>query len=57
VRDEHDGQALVGEALDELEHLARLRDAERGGGLVENDDLGVPLHGLGDGDRLPLTAR
>src|SRR5437762_195066 len=57
VRDEHDCEALVGEALDEVEDLARLRDAERRGGLVENDDLGVPLHGLGDGDRLPLAPR
>ena len=44
------------EALDEVEHLARLRDAERRGRLVEDDELGVPHDRLGDGHRLPLAA-
>ena len=39
VRDEHDGQALVGESLDELQDLLGLRDAERRGRLVEDDEL------------------
>ena len=36
---------------------ARLRDAERGGRLVEDHDLRVPHHRLRDRDRLALTAR
>nr|BFE74499.1 hypothetical protein GCM10020092_078000 [Actinoplanes digitatis] len=40
----------------ELEHLRGLRDAEGGGGLVEDDDAAVPEHGLGDGDGLSLAA-
>ena len=56
VRHEHDAEALLAEALDEVEHLAGLRDAERRGRLVEDDELGVPHDRLGDGDRLPLAA-
>ena len=52
-----DREALVGEALDEVEDLARLGDAERGGRLVEDDELGVPLHRLGHRDGLPLASR
>ena len=57
VRDQHDGETLLGEALDEIEHLTRLRNAERGCRLVEDHELRVPLHGLGDRDRLALAAR
>ena len=32
-------EALLAEALDEVEHLPRLRDAERRGRLVEDDEL------------------
>ena len=39
VRDEHDAEALLAQALDEVEHLAGLRDAERRGRLVEDDEL------------------
>ena len=46
VRDEDDGEPLLGQPLDELEHLLGLRDAERRGRLVEDDELGVPLHRL-----------
>ena len=56
VRDEHDREAPVGEALDEVEHLARLGDAERRGRLVEDDEPRVPQHGLRDRDRLALAA-
>ena len=45
-----------GQALDELEHLLRLRDAERRGRLVEDHEPGVPHHRARDGDRLPLAA-
>ncbi len=38
VRDEDDREPLLGEATDEVEHLARLRDAERCGRLVEDHD-------------------
>ena len=52
----HDAEALLGEPPDEVEHLRGLGDAERGGGLVEQHDLGVPEHGLGDRDGLALAA-
>ncbi len=38
VRDEDDGEPLVGQPPDELEHLLGLRDAERRGRLVEDDE-------------------
>ena len=57
VRDQDDGEPLLGQALDELEHLLRLRDAERGGRLVEDHEPRVPHHRAGDGDGLPLAAR
>ena len=38
VGDQDDGEALLAEALDEVEHLAGLRDAERRGRLVEDHD-------------------
>ena len=40
VRDEHDADAGVGEPADQVEDLAGLRHTERGGRLVEEDDLG-----------------
>ena len=36
VRDQHDAEAVVGEPADQVEHLAGLGDAERGGRLVED---------------------
>ena len=56
VRDEHDREPLIGQPLDELEHLLRLGDAERRSRLVEDHEAGVPHHRAGDGDRLPLAA-
>ena len=56
VRDEDDAEAVVGEPPDEVEDLLGLGDAERGGRLVEDDELAVPQHGAGDRDRLPLAA-
>ena len=38
VRDEDDREPLLGETSDEVEHLTRLRDAERGRRLVEDHD-------------------
>ena len=49
-------EALLGQPPDQVEHLPGLGDAERGGRLVEDDQLGVPHHGLGDRDRLALAA-
>ena len=43
--------------LDEREHLLGLRDAERGGRLVEDHELRVPHHRTRDRDRLALAAR
>ncbi len=40
----------------QIEHLARLAHAERGGRLVEDDDLRCEGRGPADGDRLPLPA-
>ena len=57
VRDEDDREPLLREPLDELEHLMGLRDAERRGRLVEDHELRVPHHGLGDRDGLPLATR
>ena len=56
VRDQQHGDALVGEPADQVEHLRRLRHTERGRGLVEQHDLGVPQHGLRDRDGLALPA-
>ena len=44
-------------ALDEVQHLRRLRDAERRRGLVEHDELGLEQQRAGDGDGLALPAR
>jgi hypothetical protein len=55
VRDDDHREALLGEAPHERQHLFGLGDAERGGRLVEDHELGVPLHGLGHGDRLALA--
>ena len=57
VRDQNDGEALLAEPLDEFEHLLGLRDPERRGRLVEDDELRVPHHGAGNRDRLALPAR
>jgi hypothetical protein len=56
VRDDHDREALLAEAPDERQHLLGLGDAERRRRLVQDHELGVPLHGLGHRDRLPLAA-
>ena len=42
---------------DEVEHLARFLDAERGGRLVHDDDAAVLRGGAADRDRLALAAR
>src|SRR3954451_8634239 len=57
VRDQDHAEALVGQAADEVEHLTRLRDTQGRRGLVEEDHLAVPEHGLRDGDVLALPTR
>ena len=47
---------LLGERADDLEHLARELGVERGGRLVEKQDLGVHLQRAGDGHALLLAA-
>src|SRR4051794_30594020 len=56
VADEHDGEAALADAQDEVEDVARLHDAERGGRLVHEDDLVRPRHGAADRDALALAA-
>ena len=48
VADQHHGDALVGDAAHELEHLAGLAHAEGGGGLVHEDHLVGPHHRTAD---------
>ena len=55
VADQDDAEAAVGQPADQAQHLLGLGDAQRGGRLVEDDELGVPQHGAGDGDGLPLA--
>ena len=42
---------------DEVAHLRRLHRPERRGGLVHDQDLGLEVHGTGDGHRLTLATR
>src|ERR1700731_3337105 len=57
VTDDEDGNAALLEGADELEHLALLLDAERGGRLVQYHQLPAMVDGAHDRHRLPLTAR
>ena len=56
VGDDHDPQASLGQAADEVQHLARLGHAESRRGLVEDDELRLPHDRFRHRDRLPLTA-
>ena len=56
VGDQDHRHALVAQLADELEHLLLLGDAEVVGRLVHDHQLGVPVDGAGDGDRLALAA-
>src|SRR5437868_13873691 len=53
---EYDREPLLGEPLDEFEHLPGLRDSQRRGRLVEEDDLVVPEHSARDRNRLALPS-
>ena len=54
VADQDDREPLLGEAAHQLEDLLGLGHAQRRGRLVQDDQLGVPQHGAGDGHGLPL---
>src|SRR5574341_986161 len=56
VADHDDRVVLVAHLLDPFEHLARFLDAERGGGLVEDDEARVEVHAARDADTLALPA-
>ena len=56
VADHHHAEAALAEALDQAEHLRRLRHAEGGGGLVEQHDLGLAEQGAGDRNGLALAS-
>ena len=56
MRDDDHGHMLLGEGADDLEHLARELGIERGGRLIEKQDLGVHLERARDGHALLLTA-
>ena len=57
VRDDHDSEPLLGQRPDEVQHLPRLRHAEGGRRLVEDDDARVPHHRLRHRHGLTLPAR
>ncbi len=48
--------AALAQPLHQVEDLGGLLDAEGGGGLVEDDELGLAQHGAGDRHGLALTA-
>src|ERR1700724_1815498 len=56
VADQDDGQAPAAQPLDQCQHLAGLADAQRGGRLVQDDDLRAERGRAGDRDGLALTA-
>ena len=57
VADIDDAAALLPEHVDDTEQMLHLRLRQRGGGLVEHDDLGVVADRLGDLHHLPLGDR
>ena len=57
VRDVDDAAPLFAQHVDDAEQVLHLRLGERGGGLVEHDDLGIVGHRLCDLHQLPLGHR
>ena len=55
--DEDAGMTCVACLAHEVEDTLRLRHAEIVRRLVEDDQIGVEMHGPGDRHRLPLAAR
>ena len=56
VRHDHHGMALVAQASDQVQDLVGFAHAERGGGLVEDDDVGRERRRPRHSDGLTLTA-
>ena len=56
VADQDDGQAALADALDQVEHLTGLLDAERGRRLVHDHEPSRPRRRPRDGDALALAA-
>jgi hypothetical protein len=56
VADDDDAEISLAKPADQLQDLLGLCDAQRGGRLVEEHDLGVAQQRSGDGDRLALSA-
>ena len=57
VLDVDAGAAGLFDAPHEVDDLAHLGDAQRGGRFVEDDEVGVEMHRAPDGDALALAAR
>src|SRR5215204_5737686 len=57
VSDEHDGNALVPQAAQELEERRDLARGKHGRGLVEEQHAGAPEKDFDDLDPLPLAER
>ena len=57
VADHDDAEPALAQPPDQVEHLRRLGDAERGGGLVEQHDLRLAQQRAGDRDLLALARR
>ena len=55
--DVDDAAALVPQHVDDAEQMLHFRFRQRGGGLVEHDDLGIVGNRLGDLHHLPLGNR
>src|SRR5690606_21233846 len=56
VRNEDDTQPAIARLEDVAQHHAGLFDAQGGGGLIEDQDLGPEIHRAGDGYALAFTA-
>ena len=56
VADEQDRAAAGAHRADEAEDLLGLGQRQRGGRLVEDDQVGLVVDGAGDGDALALAA-
>jgi hypothetical protein len=56
VGDEEEGEAVIGEAAEDIADFLAEFGVEGGGGFVEEENLGFHGEGAGDGDALLLTA-
>ena len=53
VGDEHHGLPLFPHPADELQHLVHLAQGQGRRWFVQDDELGIEIHGLSDGQPLP----